>query len=159
MNARDKATDDLFVNPEADEAVDLFYRILGSKEDETLYRLLGREPVRKTVTETVKKKGKEVTETKEVLSIGRFKSGNFSFDELERARISMNDIASSMIGKNKTVVKYARDLERELEAQQHQLIRTAAENGLYAQGNEKVTKGMIDKFVHHPIDNPTGEFG
>jgi hypothetical protein len=64
-----------------------------------------------------------------------------------------------MIGKNKTVVKYARDLERGLEAQQHQLIRTAAENELYAQGNEKVTKGMIDKFVHHPIDNPTGEFG
>ena len=159
MNARDKATDDLFVNPEADEAVDLFYRILGTKEDETLFRLLGREPVRKTITKTVKRKGKEVTETQEVLSQGRFKSGNFSFDELERARISMNDIASSMIGKNKTVVKYARDLERGLEAQQHQLIRTAAENELYAQGNKKVTKGMIDKFVHHPIDNPTGEFG
>ena len=154
--ARNKATDDIFVNPEADEAVDIFWKMLGTNGSETLHRLIGRETVKKTIKRLNKRTGK--TETVTVNVPAKFKGGNFSFRELEQARVSLNDLASGLIGKNALAVKYARALERGVEAQQYQLIKKAAKEELERLG-KKSTPKAVDNYVYHPIDNPNGTFG
>ena len=162
MNARKKADNDLFTNPDADEAIDIFYRMLGANSAETLNRLLGRESVevitRKKTGKIDKVTGKEIIEEGTRVGRSKFKSGDFSFKELEQARVSLNDIASGLVGKNVLAVRYARSLERGIEAQQYQLIKKAAKEELERLG-KKSTPKFVDNYVYHPTKNPEGEFG
>ena len=108
MNLRKGELNKLFRSAESDESVKLLYEQIPAGTKNTLNRLRGIGP-----------QGK-----------GGFESPNFNLKELNDARISLNEFASTT--NNVTAVKQSRQLERGLEEQMNQLLRegAASESGI-----------------------------
>ena len=108
MNLRKGEANKLFRSAESDESVKLLYEQIPAGTKNTLNRLRGIGP-----------QGK-----------GGFESPNFNLKELNDARISLNEFASTT--NNVTAVKQSRQLERGLEEQMNQLLRegAASESGI-----------------------------
>jgi len=100
MNLRKGEADKLLKSSESDEAVRLLYEQIPSGSRNTLNRLAGR--------------GQK----------GTFESPNFTLKELNDARVSLNEFASTT--NNIKAAKQSRQLERGLEEQMNQLLREGA---------------------------------
>ena len=103
LNQRKGDANALFRSSNADESVRALYEMLPTGPQNTLNRLRGR------------------SETG-----GKFESPNFTLDELNSARVALNDFASNLPEGKQTIVKLARTLERGLEEQMNQLVREGA---------------------------------
>ena len=102
MNLRKGEANKLFRSAESDDSVRLLYEQIPAGTKNTLNRLRGIGP-----------QGK-----------GGFESPNFTLKELNDARVSLNEFASTT--NNVTAGKNARQLERGLEEQMNQLLREGA---------------------------------
>jgi hypothetical protein len=98
----------LFKSIDGDEAVDSLFQQLPTGAKSILNRLRG-----------IGKKG-------------QFESPSFTLQELNDARVALNDFASNLPEHKKGIAKYARGLERGLEKQMNQLLKegASAESGI-----------------------------
>ena len=106
MNLRKGEANKLFRSAESDESVKLLYEQIPAGTKNTLNRLRG------------------------IGQKGKFESPNFTLRELNDARVSLNEFASTT--NNLKAAKQARQLERGLEEQMNQLLRegASAESGI-----------------------------
>ena len=108
MNARKGESNQLFRSAQGDEAVKELYNLLPGGTRNTINRLRGI--------------GKE----------GKFESPGFTIDELNSARVALNDFASNLPDGKQGIARLARELERGLEDQMNVLVRegASAESGI-----------------------------
>ena len=121
MNLRKGEVDQLFRSSEADEAVNLLFEQIPGNSKNVLNRLRGR--------------GEK----------GTFENPEFNINELNNARVSMNEFASKAANEGKNEIsKVARELERGLERQMDQLIKEAAaeKSGIPITSTQKLDSWM-----------------
>ena len=117
LNARKGESNNLFRSSQGDEAVKELYNLLPAGTKETINRLRG-----------VGKKG--------------FESPNFTLNELNSARVALNDFASNLPDGKQSIARLARELERGLEDQMNVLVRegASAESGIPMTQKVKLNK-------------------
>jgi len=131
-------SDELFNEFGSQEAREQLFELLGPQGKETLIRLQGRERVPKTVI------NKKTGQPQEVIVSGKFKKPDFTLQELNNARVSLNNFASNT--GNPTAAAAARNLERGLEKQIDRLFLEGAskESGIPITSVKKVKNWMAD---------------
>ena len=116
-NATKRQANQLFRSAEASDARGLLNELLGTEGGIVLNKLRSRETVRKPVTTPS-------GATKEVITPGRFQAPEFTLQELNNARMALNDFASNT--SNQTAARYARELERGIEKQMWRYLEGGA---------------------------------
>ena len=108
LNARKGEAGQLIRRADGDEAVRELYNLIPAGSRNTIKRLTG--------------KGEK----------GKFEKPNFTLNELNSARVALNDFASNLPDGKRGIARLARDLERGLEDQMNVLIRegASAESGI-----------------------------
>jgi len=120
LNAKKAESNNLFRSAQGDEAVKELYKLLPPGTRQTINRLRGIGP-----------QGK-----------GGFESPNFTLNELNSARVALNDFASNLPDGKRGIARLARELERGLEDQMNVLIRegASAESGIPITQKVKLNK-------------------
>tara|TARA_R110000764_G_scaffold142246_1_gene230264 strand:- start:48 stop:3656 length:3609 start_codon:yes stop_codon:yes gene_type:complete len=130
LNARKGEVGKVLNGADADEAVREFYNLIPTDAKETLFRLQGRS------SKIIDGESGPV-----VVDAGRNKNPKFTLDELNQARVALNDFSSNLPNQTGITYKSARNLERGLEDQMEILIKegASAESGL-KQGSKELDK-------------------
>ena len=145
LNQRKGEVDALFRSADADKSVKELFNLIPSGASETLLRLRGRGS--KTITGD---SGQKVA-----VDAGRFESPNFSIDELNNARVALNEFRSNLPDGNAVTYKLAKDLMDGLESQMRTLVREGAETAsINPQTGKKLTKGELDNWI---VENKWGK--
>tara|TARA_R110001599_G_scaffold188468_1_gene382974 strand:+ start:597 stop:4013 length:3417 start_codon:yes stop_codon:yes gene_type:complete len=117
LNARKGEANKLFRSSQGDEAVRELYNLLPSNSKNTINRLRG-------------------------MGDTKFENPGFTLDELNTARVSLNDFSSNLPDGKKGIAKLARELERGIEDQMNFLVREGAarESGIPITQKVKLNK-------------------
>ena len=120
LNQRKGEANKLFRSANADESVRELYNLLPSGTQNTLNKLRGIGPK------------------------GKFESPEFTLNDLNAARVALNDFASNLPDGNQLTKNLARELERGLEDQMNLLVREGAsvESGIKITKKGDLTKWM-----------------
>ena len=145
LNQRKGEVDALFRSADADKSVNELFNLIPSGASDTLLRLRGRSS--KIITGD---SGQQIA-----VDAGRFKSPKFSIDELNIARVALNEFRSNLPEGSVATYKLAKNLMNGLEDQMRTLVREGAETAsTNPQTGKKLTKGQLDDWI---VENKWGK--